>query len=145
MLRRKTPLGDDNLREINSGDFQYSRNNDDAPQIHPQTSTADTSASFSTGPQIHPHHFFGERARRSELTNRLSCVNTISICVLFLRQISLCTCSNSALTISAEPGMLYRSPMPEIMKLCGSKGHSLVHLAEHRPLSRGDALRLRLR
>ena len=94
VLRRKTPLGDDNLREINSGDFQYSRNNDDAPQIHPQTSTADTSASFSTGPQIHPHHFFGERARRSELTDRLSCVNTISICVLFLRQISLCACSN---------------------------------------------------
>ena len=94
MLRRKTPLGDNNLGEINSGDFQYSRNNDDAPQIHPQTSTADTSASFSTGPQIHPHHFFGERARRSELTDRHSCVDTISICVLFLRQISLCACSN---------------------------------------------------
>ena len=109
MLRRKTPLGDNNLGEINSGDFQYSRNNDDAPQIHPQTSTADTSASFSTGPQIHPHHFFGERARRSELTDRHSCVDTISICVLFLRQISLCACSNSALAISAEPVMLYRS------------------------------------
>ena len=29
-----------------------------------------------------------------ELTDRRSCVDTISICVLFLRQISLCACSN---------------------------------------------------